>query len=483
VGAIGSGPGHPDRQAPWHADAVSETVIELDPHTPWEPSAATPRRVGPRVRWVAVAAVLAVTLGMLVASAPRSGADLLYSHDNQVLRVLAVGGRLYLTRYQDTASGQMIEARRLSDGRLLWERPAKVDQRLASADDGVVVLVNETRTDDRVSTALTVLDAATGTELWSRSRVTVWGTTADALIVEEEQDGPDDEVTGVVDQDPGATPSGLRREQRFLGLSNRTGSTTWTITVPQGSAVSFHRRTDTAGRLAHLDVVDGAGRFTRWDTATGTVTETRKLDWSGTVAGFYAGWIEATGRPADQVVVYPAGQRDAVVLDARTGRALFRWPLEIGPGLFQCTETLFCTSSDDGLRAVDSATGEIRWHIKGSDTVIAFPADRLLVGSFFNRSTAEPEDHALVDSRTGALVKDLAGWHVLRSAGERLLMWRTADQGTALLGELDPRTGLITVHANAADWAGDPDCSVDGTILGCVVVGGRLSAWRLPKRI
>jgi outer membrane protein assembly factor BamB len=371
----------------------------------------------------------------------------------------------------------MIEARRLSDGESLWERPADVDQRLVTADDGVVVLMHNARIGDRISATLTVLDAATGSVLWSRPQVSVPGTAAGVVIVEEL-----DEPEAAVIQDPDADVPVLRSRQRFLGLANRTGAAAWTITVAEGAAVSHHRDPASPGRLAHLDVMDGTGRLNRWDTATGTVTETRRLSWSGPVAGFYAGWIDRTGRPADQVVLYPAGQPDAVVLDAQTGRSLFRWPVEIGSGLYQCTETVFCTSSDEGLQAVDSLTGERRWRLTGSDTVIAFAGERLLVGTFFEESPAESEDIRLVDSRTGTVVEDFPGWHVLHGAGERLLLWRAADDDTALIGELDPQTGLITVHTNATDWTGSPECSVDGTMLACVAVGGRLTVWRLPNR-
>ena len=161
---------------------VVETVIELDLSTPWEPPEPPARRRRLRTRWVAVAAVLAVTLGVLVAGGPHSGAGLLYTIDHQVLRAQASGGRLYVARYQSTAPGPMIEARRLSDGGLLWERSAELPQQLVVAGPDVVILMSEDRTGRGDSSVLVVLDAATGRELWSRSRVTFNGTNARVMV-------------------------------------------------------------------------------------------------------------------------------------------------------------------------------------------------------------------------------------------------------------------------------------------------------------
>jgi len=210
------------------------------------------------------------------------------------------------------------------------------------------------------------------------------------------------------------------------------------------------------------------------------VTATHQLDWSGTAAMFNAGWLDGSGRPADRVVVHPDGQRGADVYDLRTGRLLFQWPGDRDKGLFRCTEALFCAGGDDGLDAVDSTTGQRRWHIAGHELAFGFAGGRLLVGSYRESWAMQPGQLGVVDSRTGTLVKKLAGWNVL-TGGDRPVLWRSLDNRTALLGQLDPATGLVTIFVRADDWFGNPDCSVDGRVLACVVVGG-LSVWRLPNR-
>jgi outer membrane protein assembly factor BamB len=458
---------------------VTETVIELDVSAPWQPPEPPAPRRRLRTRWVAVAAVLAVTLGVLVAGGSRSGAGLLYSLDHQVLRAQASGGRLYLARYQGTGPGPVIEARRLADGKLLWDRAVELPQQLVVAGSDVVILMSEERNSSGDASTLVVLDAATGKELWTRSRVWFNGTNPGIVVVEDARDVGDSMIIDGADYDAGINRAGTQPQRRILGLSARTGQTAWDVTVAAGSDVNFSWENPYQSRLNRFDVLSRTGQLTRRDAGTGAVTASHQLDWSGTSAMFSAGWLDGTGRPADRVVVYPDGQRGAGVYDLHTGRLLFRWPGQLNNGLFRCTDRLFCSGGDGGLDAIDSTTGERRWHLDGHDLALGFAGDRLLVGSY-NRDqyTNTPRLVGIVDSRTGGMVKELTGWHLL-TGGARPVVWQPLDKRTALLGELDPADGLVTVFAQAEDWFGNPDCSVDGRALACVVVGG-LSVWRLP---
>lgn len=458
---------------------VPGTVIELDVSAPWEP----PERPAPhrrlRARWVAVVVVLAVALGVLAAGGPRPDTGLLFSVDFQVLRAQASGGRIFLARYQLTGPGPMIEARRASDGTMLWQRPAEVDQQLIVAGPDVVVLMSEDRTGRGDSSVLVVLDAATGRELWSRARITFNGTNTDVMVVQEARDAPVGQVVDETDYDPGVNHAWVQPQQRFLGLDLRTGATVWDVTVAEGSDVNLSWDSPSQARINRFDVLTRTGQLTRRDARTGAVTSTHQLDWSGTSATFSAGWVDGSGRTADRIVVYPDGQRGAVVYDLNSGRQLFRWPGELNNGLFRCTDRLLCSGAEGGLDAVDSTTGERRWHLSGADGVLGFAGDRLLVGSWRDPVATGPRIAGLVDARTGAFVRRLTGWYALPS-GDRPLLWRPVDKRTALLGQLDPATGLITVFARAENWFGNPECSADGRTFVCVVVGG-LSVWRLPN--
>ncbi|MEV4135368.1 PQQ-binding-like beta-propeller repeat protein [Dactylosporangium sp. NPDC049742] len=456
---------------------MAETVIELDLSVPWQPPEPPEPRRRLQGRWVAVAAVLAVTLGLLVSAGPRSGAGLLYTIEQQVLRAQTAGGRLFFARYQGTDPGPMIEAHDLVDGELLWHRSAEVQQQLVTAGDDVVLLMSEDRTGAGDSSTLVVLDAATGHELWTRSHVTFTGTTGDVVVVE---DVPDELRVEVVwpDSEADVNRAFAQPERRFLGLSARTGAQVWAVTVPQGSDVNVSYSNMYQSRLDRFDVLSRDGRLTRWDTRTGRIRATHQLAWSGVSAMFDAGWHDETGRAADRVVVYPDGSPGSQVYELPTGRLLFHWPGAQGSGLFRCAADLFCAGDSGGMDAYDSTTGRHRWHLDEQTHVLGMAGRRLITGS--RNDPSDPGPVALVDSRTGTVFKQLTGWHVL-TAGRRPLLWRLVDMRTAMLGELDPETGVVTVFARAENWFGNPECSVDGDALACVVVGG-LSVWRLPSR-
>lgn len=459
---------------------MAETVIELDLSTPWEPPA--PRR-RLRIRTIALLTVLAVTLGVLVAGGPVSRAGLLYTLDVQVLQADSAGGRLYLARYQGTGPGPVIEARRLSDGALLWEHSTDIQQQLLVLAGGdVVILLSEDQTgQDGASSTLTAFDAATGRQLWTRSGVTLTGSTPGIVIVQDATADLVDIIITDTEYKSGINYASPRPERRIHGLSTRTGSVVWDVTIPTGTQANFSWDHARDGRLSRFEALSRTGLLTRWDPRTGRTTETNQLDWSGVPARFDAGRVDGTGRPADRVIVYPDKQRGAVVFDLATGRSLFNWPGDANRNLFPCATGLFCTGTDAGLDAVDTTTGARKWHVDRYNSVFELGGDHLLVGSYGDPGNpGRPGPAAIVDAATGAVVREFSGWNFFTS-GDRPLVWRSTDPRSAVLGELDLVTGLITVFAEAENWYGNPECSTDGDLLACVIVGG-LSVWRLPHR-
>ena len=458
---------------------MADTVIELDLSVPWEPPEPPAPRRRLRARWMAVAAVLAVTLGVLVTGAPRPDSGRLYAIDFQVLRAQVSGGRLLLARYQLTGPGPMIEARRASDGKLLWERSAEVQQQIVVSGPDVVILMSEDGTGGD-SSGLVVLDAGDRQGAVVPVAGQVQRHQRRRRDRRDVRDAPPHTFTGIVEEDPGVNAAGVQPQQRFLGLSARTGATAWDVTVPEGHDIGFGWDNPFESRLDRFDVLSPTGQLTRRDARTGAVTATRQLDWSGVSAMVGGSPMEGSGG-ADRLIVYPAGQRGAVVYDLATGRSLFRWTGENMSGLFRCTARLFCTNDAAGLTAVDITTGERRWHIDGQGVVVGFAGQRLLVGAFSDTWAPQPMLSGIVDGRTGAVVKNIAGWRLLSGAGGgRPPVWRPVDERTAVLGELDPATGTVTTFAQAENWFGNPECSVDGRTLACIV-GGELSVWRLPN--
>lgn len=102
--------------------------------------------------------------------------------------------------------------------------------------------------------------------------------------------------------------------------------------------------------------------------------------------------------------------------------------------------------------------------------------------STFERPDAVSRRLGVIGARTGAVITELADWRLIESASAgRILLWRPVDQRTAMLGELNPATGRITVFGTVGKWYGPPECSAGGDTLACVMVG-EATVWRLPAR-
>ncbi|MEV0560109.1 PQQ-binding-like beta-propeller repeat protein [Dactylosporangium sp. NPDC050588] len=467
---------------------MAETVIELDLSSPWEPpEVPAPPRRRLRTRLVAVCVVLVAALGSLGAAGPGTRLTPLYRIGDQVRSGTVFGDLLFVDRFQQSVSDPRIEAHRRSDGARLWDFPTTPQQQPASVSAGALILMRYSDTDNGFSTTLTVVDSATGRQLWSRQNASLIGTRDNLVIVEqqpeqrrivvftpEEQQQPDPRVNHAWDGPP----------RHVLVLDERTGATVWEHQAPPRAALDYtwEGRYPT-GRVTGVNQLDPSGLVTHRDIRTGAVLSTMRLAWSGVPAMFTTGasWQFAPDAVPHRALVYPDGERGAIVFDLADGRALFRTDASRYDGLYPCAADLFCATDDRGLVTFDSTTGAPRWRLGPYREVIGGAGGRLLV-STLEQATGDAPPLAVVDARTGKIVMDLAGWRLIREVSpQRLLLWRPLDQRTAVLGQLDPRTGRITVFGRSADWYGPPSCSADGDTLACVMVG-ELTVWRLPPR-
>jgi hypothetical protein len=466
-------------------------VIELDLSSPWEPPEPprAPLRFRLRTRWLAALTVLAVASVLLVAAGAAPPTGPLYTIEHQVRSVIVADDMLIVSRYREGVTDPRLEGRRRSDGTVLWSVHTDLQQQYAAVNAKVLLVAQYSSADLGYSSTLTAFETTTGRRLWTLPRMALLGT-GRGLIVVEEMIEPDRVVefpAGMQPPDPTVNDAGDPQPRHIQVLDERTAAPVWELTAPAGTAVdlAWDGRYPT-GRVTGIDQLDPSGLVTRRDIRTGAVTSTHQLDWSGVPAMFSSGasWPFGPGAatPAQaRVMVYPDGERGGLVFSLADGRRLFRTDVAIYDGLYQCAAEVFCASNEHGVAAYDSGTGRPLWRLDRYTQVAAARGDRLVMNTY-----EEPGSMSgplgLIDARTGAVTADLAGWRLIDgTAAERILLWRAVDERTAILGELNPATGRITVFGRAGDWYGPPECSVAGDTLACVMVGD-LTVWRLPAR-
>ncbi|MEV6931494.1 PQQ-binding-like beta-propeller repeat protein [Dactylosporangium sp. NPDC051485] len=462
-------------------------MIELDPSIPWEPpEASPPPRVRARRRWIALVAVALITAGTLVAAVPRAGTGPVFTVDDfRILSLQTGGGRLIAGRFQPVGAGTQAEVLSLRDGTRLWSRTLDVDQHLTFLTDNVMALVTDMPSGR--AGALTALDAATGEQLWQAAQFAYLGQSGGRIFAED--------MAGVVEQPhvvdvrpSGEVPVNPVPEQggrRYVALDERTGATVWEFRVPEGSGIDFSWVGGERGP-AFMSELSPTGLLRIRDLGTGVVVAQNQLDWSGTVSSF--AMDRAFPGPGStvpgQVLIAKAGEQGTDVYDRGSGRLLWHWPADRsstwdGGDPYPCAVDLYCLRDESGMAAIDPRTGARLWHVDGYNGVLSRDGDILVVTSWGPAANAAPPVAAL-DARTGRVVRAVEGWQFTGIVtGRGLVMWKSVDDRTAVLGVVDPRSGRVTVFGTSASWHGNAECSRDRTMLACLV-DGALAVWKLP---
>ena len=192
-----------------------------------------------------------------------------------------------------------------------------------------------------------------------------------------------------------------------------------------------------------------------------------------------AGLVETTPLVAEDIMYLTEPPSSVTALDARTGRLLWHWSPEmsdevlhigfpkVNRGVAILGNTVYVTTLDARIFALDAGTGAVRWETKVADNAVGFSLTlaplivngKVIVGI----SGAEAGVRGFIDAydaKTGAHV-----WrnYVVPAPGEAGSetwgneSWKTGGGSTWLTGSYDPDLNLLywTTGNPAPDWNGD----------------------------
>ncbi len=348
----------------------------------------------------------------------------------------------------------VLTAYALPDGRARWRvRLGDAARTIRSVADAGVLLI--------ATSGLTAVDPGTGAVLWSQPRATV------------------------VDVPPGGRVL-IEQQAELRRVDLRTGAVTWSRPVPASADVAASHDPDRpdSGALLVTDA-DGAAQLLAEDT--GTVLA------SGQV-GSLVGNLVLTPGPAGGTPA-PVGSRAPVSLlggeflvahRRNTGTGWLtafdldtlteRWSLtgDLLGTPFRCGRAL-CLGAAEGIRAVDPATGAVRW--TASRWQYASPlGDGTLLGY-------GSHGFGVLDAGTGRTRGEVgAAWtrFLLNSTGAPLLGHPDADRYWLAVLRPDPVSAEPLGYLTGVDG---PSCQVSGTLLACRTTRGALGVWRITPSI
>jgi outer membrane protein assembly factor BamB len=367
------------------------------------------------------------------------------------------------TLYVAEDSG-LLTAYALPAGRARWRvRLVDTPRTIRSVTDAGILLVT-TSSEVGGAARLVAVDSGTGAVLWSQRQAMVVDVPPGGRVLVERP----------ADADPG------RAELRSGDL--RTGAVTWSRLVPASAdvAASHDPGRPDSGALLVTDA-DGTAQLLAEDT--GTVLA------RGAVGSLVGNLVLTPGPPGG--VPAPVGERAPVSLLG--GEFLVQHRRNTGTGWltafdldtlaelwsvsgdllgtpFRCGRAL-CLGGAAGVRAVDPATGALRWSTSYWQYASPLGEDRLLGYG--------PHGFGVLDAGTGRMRGEVgAAWTrvLLNGARPPLVSRPDADRYWFALLRLDPVTTEPLGYLTGVDG---PSCQVSGDLLACLTTRGTLGVWRV----
>ena len=305
----------------------------------------------------------------------------------------------------------------------------------------------------------TMLDAATGRELWTSSgRLTLDGSDADpgALLVD---------VDGT-----GATVA------TYTDL--RTGRGQWSRAVPAyAQLVATDDDTPVAARGYLIAEADGTvsllARHTGAVLATGQIGRLVPVP-----PGDFQDQITAVNVVGDRLLVLRQQGPSKATLDSFTLPAMrHEWSRsgELSGFPYTCGPVL-CLGEATDLVALDPSTGATRWHLPGWQSAQDLGGGRLL-----GYRQGNGQQGGILDAGTGRLLLDLGDWVPVQGPGQpELLTKPDRNYRYTWFAALDPARPGVRVLARLAG-VGTPGCDPHGDLLVCRTVDARLQVWRYQR--
>ncbi|MEU4156763.1 PQQ-binding-like beta-propeller repeat protein [Actinoplanes sp. NPDC026670] len=397
--------------------------------------------------WLVPAVVLAMVLFSLTASGPPPPPLL-----GALTRVEIGSGDPYLV----TGTGQLVvqsvgvlASYDLATGDLQWRVDQKVPVYRLRSGDGLLLLRPWGAGSTEPGT--TAVSLATGDQRWHNTR-SVIGFDGTGLVFS---------VEGVRSQSSG---TGRRVERAVVALDPETGQTRWRVDVPS-TAVLLAVPGQGGGAARMLMVRDDLTALL-YDGRTGALLAQRTVPAANYDPDnpLVAGGVILLRHPG------PSGI-EVSAFDPATLRPLWTEPAGTTREVQACGP-LACLIGLDGVRAIDPATGDLRWHRPGWRSIETI--GRRLIA--YADGPASPT--GLVDPMTGRVLVDLTGWRPLGGAtadGEVLVIREIGADPRTMVAVAAPRLSRPRVLAELP--AGTGECQSAAQRLICRSMYGELVVW------
>ncbi|MFC4068070.1 outer membrane protein assembly factor BamB family protein [Actinoplanes subglobosus] len=397
--------------------------------------------------WLAPAVVAALVLFGLTASGPPPPPLL------AALTRVEIGSA---DPYLVTGTGQLVvqsagvlASYDLATGARQWRVDQKIPVYRLRAGDGLLLLRPWGAGSTEPGT--TAVSLTTGDQLWHNTR----------SVVSFEGTGLVFSVEGVRSQSSG---TGRRVERTVEALDPAAGATSWQVEVP--STAVLLAVPGPPGETARMLMVRDDLTARLYDGRTGALLAERKVP-------------AANYDPENPLVVGgavllrhpgPSGI-EVSAFDATTLRPLWTEPADSTREVQPCGR-LACLIGLDGVRAIDPATGDQRWHRPGWRSIETIGKRLIAYADGPNSPTA------LVDPATGRVLVDLTGWRPLGGAtagGEVLVIRDIGADPRTMVAVAAPRLSRPRVLAELP--AGTGECQSAPERLICRSMYGELVVW------